>query len=85
MSEKNPRLDCQLVTYPAPVRFKLMIAHAATQGLSKSKVLDEALKFYIEKNFNDLKQRQLIDFFDNKMTPEQRKYPDKYWDLKEKQ
>lgn len=81
MAKKNPILDYRIATYPTPQRFKIFISYAAISGQTKSKALYEMMNKFIELNFSEQKQREMIDFY-NKMTAEQIKNPDKYWQLK---
>lgn len=81
MSEKNPHLDFQMIGYPSKVNFEILIAYAATQSLKKTQVVNESIRVFIRQKFSEREQKKLRDFYD-KMSPEERKNPSKYWNSK---
>lgn len=80
MSEKNPKLDFEIRGYLNPFKFKILIAFAATNSLTRSGLVNNLAEQFIQANFSKKQQERFLEFYE-KLTPEQRKNPNKYWDL----
>lgn len=72
MAKRNNCLDHQIISYPSLRNFKIIIAYAATQGLSKSQAVNKMVGDYIDKNFNQSQQQRLMQLFE-KMDNKERK------------
>lgn len=76
MSQRSSSLSHQLISYPSPRNYKITIAYAASQSMSKAAAVNIMIGKFIDQNFDMAQQQKLIQLFE-KMDKPERKRPKK--------